>query len=488
MRKSKRQSTPATRQEIVLGVLLLFGVFGIPAGFAGAFAIPQMANELLGLELLWWQGLIAGIVLGVVIPGAVLIFSKIKKLARYDRDHPQNAPIKAPNLALEKSIGDSIRLLSGSSNEICFDLSDSKKVNNSKVSLGELTITRYSEEHGHRSTSRDATQTVVFFENPDLNLPEFSLRPQKSNSFFVSNLFTGVEASLEEFPEFSSHYRLAGLEARLKKLFTSELAALLTRQPIWEIHAYKDRMILFVPGQVYQGENRDRFLRRGIKIALAFEQHCTALKQGHDFNQPVTSEEIKAQAEKNIGLLGMLFQQDFSKRFISLEEVGKFISQTRPRVVPKPLQHQTGPDFFLLLVGIICIGFSVVVFLFSQAERENMFFLGLISGAFFLAGGLLIFLATFFSRRKRAILRNGLATPGEITKVESTDWVNGEKRMYRCHVKFFHGSTKMATFCWIDQLLAKKAQAIIDEQRPTQVLISPSNPKRCLLPELMATA
>ena len=106
----------------------------------------------------------------------------------------------------------------------------------------------------------------------------------------------------------------------------------------------------------------------------------------------------------------------------------------------------------------------------------------------FLASGLFLFLATFSSRRKRALLKNGLATPGEITKVESTGWVNGNKKMYRCHVQFSHGGTKRAATCWIDQILAKRARAIIDEQRSTQILTSPSNPKRCLVPELMAMA
>lgn len=487
MQNPKRQSYFSTRQEIVAWVLFLFGFCGIPGGFAGAIAFPQLAKDSLGLECLWWEGLITGCVLGMMM-GALLTFFTGKKKTPYARNHQEASSIKAPNLANEKSIGDSIRLLLGSSYETWFDLSDQKQVKNSKVSLGELTITfnSYTQSSPNRPL-REVTQTVMVFEDPDLNLPEFALQPNKKIPSFLANLFTGGGTSLEEFPEFSTHYHLVGLEARLKKLFTGDLVALLTRQPIWEIHASKTRMILFVPRKVYQGENRDRFSRRAMKLAQAFEQRCTALKQDYDFNQPVSREEIQTQVEKTEGLLGTLSQQAFRKTFISRDEVREFISQPRPRVIPKPLSHQTGPDLFLLLFGlIVAISGVFMVFVTSEVDPEDKLVMGMVAGGCFLAGGLLVFLATFFSWRKRAILRNGLATPGDVTKVESTGLINGDKRMYRCHVEFLHGGTKKAASCLIDQTQAKRARAAIDEQRPTMVLINPSNTKRCLLPELMA--
>lgn len=485
MRNVKRQPAPLTKQEIVALTLFLLGFCGIPGGFVGAMAIPEFANRFFGLECLWWQGLIIGLVLGMAA-GALNIFFASKKRATSDRARSKTLSLKDPNLGNEKSTADSIRLLLGSSGTIWFDLAGQKQVKNSTVSLGEFTITHYSDSE--RRSSRTVAQSVVVFEDPDLNLPEFALRPNKNTPSLLANLFSGAGPSMEEFPEFSSRYQLVGLERRLKQLFTSDLVALLTRQPIWEIHASKSRMILFVPQQVFEGENRDRFFRRAMKIAQFFEQRCIALKENHDFNQPVGPQEIKTQVEKIGGPLGILFQQDFKKKFISRDEVREFISQGRPRVIPKPLRHQTSPDYLLLYFSFLLILVGLMLILISQTQPEHMFQMHLWAFGAFLASGLFLFLATFSSRRKRALLKNGLATPGEITKVESTGWVNGNKKMYRCHVQFSHGGTKRAATCWIDQILAKRARAIIDEQRSTQILTSPSNPKRCLVPELMAMA
>ena len=485
MRNITPQPTSLTKQEIAGLTLFLVGFCGIPGGFVGAMAFPDFANRFFGLECLWWQGLIIGLVLGMAA-GALNIFFASKKRAPSDRTRSKTLSLKDPNLGNEKSIADSIRLLLGSSGTIWFDLAGQKQVKNSTVSLGDFTITHYSDSDTR--SSRSVAQSVVVFEDPDLNLPEFALRPNKNTPSLLANLFTGAGPSLEEFPEFSSHYQLVGLETRLKQLFTSDLVALLTRQPIWEIHASKSRMILFVPKQVFEGENRDRFFRRAMKIAMAFEQRCIALKENQDFNQPVSPEEIKTQVEKIGGPLGILFQQDFKKKFISRDEVRKFISQSRPRVIPKPLRRQTGPDYLLLYFSFILILAGFMLILISQTQPEHKFQMHLFALGAFLVSGLFLFLATFSSRRKRAILKNGLSTPGEIVKVESTGWVNGNKKMYRCHVRFSHAGTRRETTCWIDQILAKRAQAIIDEKRPTQILVNPSNPKRCLLPELMAMA
>ena len=108
MQNPKRQSYFSTRQEIVVWILFLFGFCGIPGGFAGAMTIPQFANDFLGLKCLWWQGLITGCLLGMMM-GALQTFLKGKKKTPHDRNHQETTSIKAPNLANEKSIGDSIR-------------------------------------------------------------------------------------------------------------------------------------------------------------------------------------------------------------------------------------------------------------------------------------------------------------------------------------------------------------------------------------------
>lgn len=485
MPSRNRQVQSMISKDILLGGVFLIVFFGLPGAFVGAIGLPQMLREHLGFECVWWQGMIIGFLIGIAA-GMVQFFLKFGTKRRRSGGQAQPAKRVVPDPAEEKSLEDHIGMLTGTVAPQ-FDVIGQRKLKQSKITLGELTITPDPGRVFHKGDmQREKRQTAVVIENARLNIPEFSLQPKKKPGTLVAELMTRDKPAQEVTREFSSRYHLRGLETRLKKIFNNELLDLLLQQQIWEIHAASNRMVLFVPQQVYEGKHRKWFLQHAVQIAQVVERRCVALKEtGKD--PSISREKNETKIEKSIMPPATPFKNTAKNTWISRDEVQKFVAQARPRILPKALKKQTGPEVLFVFIGFVFILCAMVMLIGAQANADAALGLRMGAGAMFLLGPITLFLTSIFPRRKRELLRNGLVFSGRITNVESTGWVNGSRMMYRCHVEIVDGSKNRKLICWIDQDLAKRGQTLIDQKQTTSVLVSPSKPERCILPELMAS-
>jgi hypothetical protein len=484
--KVKKRKQPDSLSSNVLNVGLFLLLFAGPASFAGAIIGPVLGKQFVEVDIAWWQGLIGGVLVGSVC-GVVGIAKGKRRPRRNYSDAPAAITSDSKQESSNaKNIEDQILLLMEDV-DCDFDVLKQRSSAEKTLALGVLTLQRRatgSSTVPHRA--HDHTQTALYMENKNLDLPDFSLRPRIKSMQVLGNLITGTEISFEDKPEFSSRYALLGLETRVQALFGEEIKDLLYQQPIWEIHASGKRMILFVPKREYHTDEEKVFTKTATKITQLFEKRCLALQADGTLGHPVNASEIEAEVEKLGGPLAGVYKRDFKKNHITRDEVRGFSRQATPRSLPEPLLHQTRSDPFLLFVGGFLALAAIVMSILSQKEPDHLVLFILISSFLFLFSGAAIFFASYFPWRRRWILRNGAAIPGVITKVESTGFINGNERMYRCYVSFNHSGKEFSNTCWIDSKAAQRAQSIVDTGQPTTILADPAKPQHCLLPELIA--
>jgi hypothetical protein len=93
-----------------------------------------------------------------------------------------------------------------------------------------LGIFDYQFTTGSGKNSTTWKQTVVYFHSPEMNLPQFAMRPQ---SFFhkIGKMFGYQDIDFNTHPVFSNNFILQGAnEEAIRKLFTPELLTLLEQK------------------------------------------------------------------------------------------------------------------------------------------------------------------------------------------------------------------------------------------------------------------
>ena len=482
-KKNQQKDTHQLRYQ-----LLFIGIIGLPSGIAGAIIGPEIFQQFLGIDIVWWQGFLVGFLGGGISAGIKIARSNLSQ-----RKHPTSTPGKTlPGIVDssldEKSIQDQICMLLRHV-EPHFEITEKRVTGTTTLALGQLVLdVKTTAQSMQKRNLPTYFQTAIYLENRELNLPNFTLRPRRKGFQVFDKLITGGEVEFEDRPEFSKKYALVGLDARIQKLFSDEIKDFLLRQPVWEIHASEKRMILFVPKREYLGDDEKKFAQSATKLTRLFENRCGELQADGALSDPVRGDEIVAQVESLEGPLASLYQADFKRTNMTRESVRSFVRQATPRSVPKPLLAQTRPDSLLLFAGVFLGLGSIIIATLTQKSPDNSLLLWAISGGLILCSATALFFALRTPLRKRWLLKNGAAVSGVITKVESTGFINANERMYRCYVKFQAAGKKIDGKCWLDGRAAQWAQSMIDNKESTAILVHPAHPQRCLLPELMAMA
>jgi hypothetical protein len=111
-----------------------------------------------------------------------------------------------------------------------------------EVALG---IFDYRYTTGSGKNSHTYRQTVVCFQSPDIDLPQFELKPQ---SFLhgIGKLFGYQDIDFESHPKFSKAFILRGTsETAVRKLFTSDLLSFLETKPAVSIEGQGQDLIFY---------------------------------------------------------------------------------------------------------------------------------------------------------------------------------------------------------------------------------------------------
>ena len=119
----------------------------------------------------------------------------------------------------------------------------------------------------HRRTVR---QSVIYFRSPELNLPQFALRPE--NLFHnIGGVFGYQDIDFDSHPQFSKKYLLRGNdEQKVRELFATEVLGFFEGQDGISTKGGGDQLIFYRLGKRIKPEDVRPFIEEGLEVFRLF--------------------------------------------------------------------------------------------------------------------------------------------------------------------------------------------------------------------------
>lgn len=155
-----------------------------------------------------------------------------------------------------------------------FSRGHSKKITNvmqGEANDVEVKILDYKYVIGSGKSAQTLKQTVVCFRSPELDLPNFSLRPEgflhKVRAFFGYQ-----DINFDTHPQFSKHYLLRGTnEASIRGLFHEGALSFYDDRPGLCTEGNRERLVFYRAGRREKPEQMRSFLAEGFEILALFK-------------------------------------------------------------------------------------------------------------------------------------------------------------------------------------------------------------------------
>lgn len=136
-----------------------------------------------------------------------------------------------------------------------------------EVALG---VFDYRYTTGSGKNSHTYRQTVAFCRSPEMDLPQFELRPQ---SFFhgIGKLFGYQDIEFQSHPKFSKAFLLRGTsETAVRKLFTADLLAFCETKPQVSIEGHGHDLVFYRSSKRVKPEQFRDLMSEGLAVFKQF--------------------------------------------------------------------------------------------------------------------------------------------------------------------------------------------------------------------------
>ena len=127
---------------------------------------------------------------------------------------------------------------------------------------------------GGENSTKTIVQTVICFHSPQLNFPDFSMRPEEWHHKLRSKLGY-QDIDFESHPtavEFSKKYLLRGKdEQTIRALFTDAVLTFFAAHPDKVcVEGSDDQLIWYQPGKIIEPEDIPAFMKEGFEVFRLF--------------------------------------------------------------------------------------------------------------------------------------------------------------------------------------------------------------------------
>ena len=155
------------------------------------------------------------------------------------------------------------------SNFPLFSEGRSKKIKNmlhGETSEVEVGIFDFRYTTGSGKSSHTHKQSVAYFRSPDLDFPDFALRPE--HLFHrIGGVFGYQDIDFESHPRFSKSYLLRGnSEHKIRQLFNDEILAFFERQTGLSVEGNGERLIFYRASKRVKPEEVRSFFEEGFRV------------------------------------------------------------------------------------------------------------------------------------------------------------------------------------------------------------------------------
>jgi hypothetical protein len=334
--------------------------------------------------------------------------------------------------------------------------------------------------------SRHVAQTAAVLNDPELNLPEFSLQPPIGG--LLGKLVFGMVGmnamQFQDSPEFSEKYHLLGWnESAVRMLFTKELRDQLVELDGWSARGRGPLLVVFRAGEVCGESERPKFTDASLRILTLFQHGEETLDDHPEVRRETSVQDVYDKAAKMGGIQGSLVRSALNRLSISSGDLEAFLNQPKPRSnIPRGLKRQViGETVFLTIFGLmfLVLGLAVPLPILLTAEDNERWIAIPFLILFPLIGGLVTFFSTRHRWRKKRLLQHGNLVDGKIKEVKRTEVeVNGARR-YRVEIEYEQNGTRQAGIMNLYRNV-EAARAFKASGQSVRVLVDPNKPDHVL--------
>ncbi|MGB7348096.1 MAG: hypothetical protein WBD20_27975 [Pirellulaceae bacterium] len=330
-------------------------------------------------------------------------------------------------------------------------------------------------------------ETAVVLKQPDLILPDFTLRPSASGiAGKIFSLFGDMgDINFDESPEFSSAYFLHGwIEETVRTLFVPELRNYFAKDSRWSVRGQDNTLILYHRKKLIREDERDQFIQDALHILTLFQLGEEALDASPELRRQTRPEDMVRTAERMTGIVGTMMQRQLDVVRLTKSEVDAYAATSPPRVAPSGMKRQSMGQW-----GPV-IGAGIVIFLFGAvfvfitgflAEAEHRW-LALPMLAAPILGLVITFFATRYRIKKMRILRSGVLHSGVVTSVKRTEVSINEQRQYKVTIEC---DNQNQIECKVLGKAGDYAKAMQESGERVRVLVDPTDESHTLCLDLL---
>ena len=346
----------------------------------------------------------------------------------------------------------------------------------------------FSDPQNHHSGNTN-DETIVYIEAAGFSLPRFTMTTEGKLTNLLFSVVGNLDINFDEHPDFSRQYLLSGAAPdHVRGFFNSELLEYFSEHAGWQINASKNQLVIYRPGEVYDGEDMETMIASAIAIFVLLRTRATELSQSADRDE-IPTPNARQIATEIPGIAGAVVRASL----IAHSDIQRLISQPPPRHnLPKPLVS-IGCGFLFLLLFALSMGFAGCVFLLTALNsgdtiKNNPALFVVISISMLVASTLIITFVFLTRRRRRSLLIHGKLAVGQLRSVRSTNFYVDNKRRYLSKIEYtIKGTVHVKEFSTYG-ISVDHAREAEKNNRDVHLLCKPSNPRQAIWLEGLITA
>ena len=355
--------------------------------------------------------------------------------------------------------------------------------NTANHSRGEVTLAICDMRYSPGSHSVGTRQTVVLLQAPDLDFPEFRLRPPASS--LMSGLVGNSSLSFKGCPEFDAAYSVhATLKEAIQVLFTLEVRKQLAALPGWEVKGSGNTLVAFQPRNLCGEEERSEFMSTALQILQALRTGEAELDARPDVSREATGADMLESAQQMGGMGGSVILSQLEQMALSQDELDNFCAASCPREIPGGMERQVlGASKVILLIGPILTIVPIAVALGLWFGGEGWVALFPLFGT--LIGPIVFFFGWKFRSKKLRTLHNGTIVPGVVDQVRATDVQINNQLRHHAFVSYELNGETTQTKANVYGQAADNAKRRAADKREVSVLVDPQDPSHVIVLDLL---
>ncbi|MEO1526521.1 MAG: DUF3592 domain-containing protein [Planctomycetota bacterium] len=356
-----------------------------------------------------------------------------------------------------------------------------------------VAVLTYSERHQGSNHGTHHKQTVLFLEDAELDLPEFSLFPRPKGLLGAALKLVGDFGTIEfdDSPEFAERYMLhAWKEDATRVFFNEAIRAHFATRPGWSVRGKKRGLAVFRKNHICDEAEIEEFAAEALEMMTLFQLGEEALDERPELSREAGPQDLLERAESMNGLAGSLIagqlQKQLAKIRLTSTELSEFVQSQTPRTIPKGMRRQVlGDTFPLIIVGFAFIIAGIVagtIWLLVASTWLKPLALGFY---LMLPGiGSLMSFGTIRSRRNKIrALQKGELTEGKIKKVKKSSLEVNNTPQYTVSVEYEFADEKRTAETDVND--GDRARSLKQDGATVRLLVDPGNPESVVVLDLL---